>query len=123
MNGNRSYYLNRSQLPFLTQLIKLIYPTVATKHAHAWLRQAIRAAEKYHSYWTTGDHLVKETGLSRFFDSSAPGSEPPEVSHETDQRNGTTAYDRVRQYFKEHYEEGIPDYGACTRNLFPRMSS
>lgn len=112
MNGNRTYYLNRSQLPFLTPLIKLIYPTVSPSQAQAWLRQAIKAAEKYHTYWTTGDHLVKETGLSRFFDASPPGSSPPEIIHETDPRDGATAHERVKHYFKQHYEAGIPDYGV-----------
>ncbi|KAG0146745.1 hypothetical protein CROQUDRAFT_43855 [Cronartium quercuum f. sp. fusiforme G11] len=109
LNGNRTYYLNRSQLPFLTPLIKLIYPTVSSNHSDFWLRKAIKASEKYYDYWTTGHHFVKQTGLSRFFDSSESGSIPPEIIHETDQ-NGFTAYDRVKKYFKENYETGIPDY-------------
>ncbi|KAH9807233.1 family 37 glycoside hydrolase, partial [Melampsora americana] len=110
LNGNRTYYLNRSQLPFITQLIKLIYPTIPTKHSQSWLRRAIKASEKYHEYWTTGNHLVKETGLSRFFDNSPPGSSPPEIVHEVDRRDGKSAHERVKAFFKDHYQVGIPDY-------------
>ncbi|EGG07612.1 family 37 glycoside hydrolase [Melampsora larici-populina 98AG31] len=110
LNGNRTYYLNRSQLPFITQLIKLIYPTIPTKHSQSWLRRAIKASEKYHEYWTTGNHLVQETGLSRFFDSSPDGTSPPEIVHEVDRRDGKTAHERVRKFFRDHHQAGIPDY-------------
>ncbi|MBW0468301.1 hypothetical protein O181_008016 [Austropuccinia psidii MF-1] len=109
-NGNRTYYLTRSQLPFLTPLIKLILPTVSSNYRQAWLKQAIRAAEAYHAYWTTGSHLVPSTGLSRFFDSGPPGSSPPEIIHESDPRDGSSAHDRVKRFFRQHYHHGIPDY-------------
>ncbi|OAV98453.1 hypothetical protein PTTG_05517 [Puccinia triticina 1-1 BBBD Race 1] len=110
LNGNRTYYLTRSQLPFLTPLIKLVLPTVAPSVRQAWLRKALAAAEKYHLYWTSGSHLTSATGLSRFFDFGPPGSAPPEIIHETDPRDGSSAHHRVKSFFREHYHKGIPDY-------------
>ncbi|KAI8445830.1 trehalase-domain-containing protein [Phakopsora pachyrhizi] len=110
LNGNRSYYLTRSQLPFLTPLIKLILPHIPTDHKQQWLQRAIRATEKYHTYWTTGSHYVPQTGLSRFFDYGPPGSSPPEIIHETDPRDGSTVYQRVKRFFRENYHQGVPDY-------------
>ncbi|KAG0146781.1 hypothetical protein CROQUDRAFT_43863 [Cronartium quercuum f. sp. fusiforme G11] len=109
LNGNRTYYLTRSQLPFLTTLIKLIYPIIPATHAQSWLRKAVAAAEKYHAYWVTGSHHVQQTGLSRFFDSGPSGSIPPEIAHEVDS-NGASAYERVRRFFRENCQKGIPDY-------------
>ncbi|POW02420.1 hypothetical protein PSTT_11792 [Puccinia striiformis] len=110
LNGNRTYYLTRSQLPLLTPLIKLILPTVRTEVRQVWLRRAIDAAEKYHKYWTTGPHLTPSTGLSRFFDFGTPGSSPPEIIHESDPKDGSSAHSRVKHFFRDHYLTGIPDY-------------
>ncbi|PLW22388.1 hypothetical protein PCASD_18601 [Puccinia coronata f. sp. avenae] len=110
LNGNRTYYLTRSQLPFLTPLIKLVLPTVSAEIRQAWLARALAAAETYHRYWTTGPHLTPSTGLSRFFDFGTPGSAPPEIVHETDPRDGSSAHDRVKKFFRQNYHKGIPDY-------------
>ncbi|KAA1096660.1 hypothetical protein PGT21_024476 [Puccinia graminis f. sp. tritici] len=110
LNGNRTYYLTRSQLPFLTPLIKRVLPSVGRSVRQAWLRNALRAAEKYHRYWTSGAHLTPITGLSRFFDAGPPGSSPPEIIHENDPSNGASAYHRVKKFFRDHYRNGIPDY-------------
>ncbi|KAI9614679.1 hypothetical protein H4Q26_009068 [Puccinia striiformis f. sp. tritici PST-130] len=94
LNGNRTYYLTRSQLPLLTPLIKLILPTVRTEVRQVWLRRAIDAAEKYH----------------KFFDFGTPGSSPPEIIHESDPKDGSSAHSRVKHFFRDHYLTGIPDY-------------
>ncbi|KNZ60698.1 uncharacterized protein VP01_1515g2 [Puccinia sorghi] len=98
------------QLPFLTPLIKLILPTVNATVRQAWLSRAIAAAETYHHYWTSGAHLTPSTGLSRFFDFGTPGTPPPEIIHESDPVDGSSAHDRVKKFFRQHYHQGIPDY-------------
>ncbi|KAH9812524.1 trehalase-domain-containing protein [Melampsora americana] len=110
LNGNRTYYLTRSQLPLLTPLIKLIYPIIPSAHSQGWLKKAISASEKYYEYWVTGEHLIPETGLSRFFDTGPTGSIPPEIAHEVDPNDGASAYERVRRFYKENHEDGIADY-------------
>jgi alpha,alpha-trehalase len=102
LNANRTYYLTRSQPPFLTQMILAVYRQT---HDKAWLKQAILAVETYYRYWTTDPHLVKETGLSRYCDSGV-GPAPEVLADERDEQ-GRTHYDRVREYFRTHQ---IRDY-------------
>jgi alpha,alpha-trehalase len=97
LNANRTYYLTRSQPPFLTQMILGVYRQTHDKH---WLQRSLPAIESYYKYWTTGPHLVTETGLSRYYDSGA-GPAPEVVADERDEQ-GRTHYDRVREYYRTH---------------------
>ena len=67
-NANRTYYLGRTQPPFLTDMALRVYE--ATKHeanALAFLREAILAAIKeYHTVWMASPRLDPLTGLSRY---------------------------------------------------------
>ena len=65
LNANRTYYLTRSQPPFLTRMILAVYEKNKDR---AWLARTAPAVEKYYRYWTEGDHLTPQTGLSRYFD-------------------------------------------------------
>ena len=102
LNANRSYYLTRSQPPFLTQMILGVYRRTQDKK---WLQRAVPAIEIYYRYWTTGSHLVEKTGLSRYYDSGA-GPAPEVVADERDEL-GRTHYDRVREYYRTHH---VADY-------------
>jgi alpha,alpha-trehalase len=102
LNANRSYYLTRSQPPFLTEMILSVY---GRTHDTAWLQRAVPAIETYYNYWTTGPHFVPETGLSRYYDFGV-GPAPEVVADELDER-GRTHYDRVREYYRNHE---ITDY-------------
>ena len=70
LNGNRSYYLCRSQPPFLTDLALQVYAQLDPEQADenkAWLKRAIQGAVKeYHTVWMEARRLHPETGLSRF---------------------------------------------------------
>ncbi len=76
LNANRTYYLTRSQPPFLTSMIRAVYEdpasfpaTVAGRTAaQDWLEHAYEMAEKDYSTWTRPEHLAGGTGLSRYFD-------------------------------------------------------
>jgi alpha,alpha-trehalase len=102
LNANRTYYLTRSQPPFLTQMILGVYRQT---HDKRWLSRTLPAIESYYKYWTTGPHLVAETGLSRYYDSGA-GPAPEVVADERDE-HGRTHYDRVREFYRTHR---ITDY-------------
>ncbi|PLW16901.1 hypothetical protein PCANC_20153 [Puccinia coronata f. sp. avenae] len=39
-----------------------------------------------------------------------PRLSPPEIVHETDPRDGSSAHDRVKKFFRQNYHKGIPDY-------------
>ncbi|KAK0671741.1 trehalase-domain-containing protein [Cercophora samala] len=68
LNATRSYYLCRSQPPFLTDMALRVYDKI--KHepgALEFLRTSILAAIKeYHSVWVAEPRLDPVTGLSRY---------------------------------------------------------
>jgi alpha,alpha-trehalase len=76
LNANRTYYLTRSQPPFLTAMIRLVFenpasfPATPAGHMQAmsWLDHAYTVAEKDYSTWTRPEHLAGHTGLARYFD-------------------------------------------------------
>ena len=95
LNANRSYYLTRSQPPFLTRMVLDVYNRTRDR---AWLEKSIPAIEKYYAYWTSPPHHVPETGLARYFD-LGKGPAPEVLASERD-RSGKTHYDRVRGFYK-----------------------
>ena len=97
LNANRTYYLTRSQPPFLTQMVLAVYRNTQDRD---WLAAAWPAIEPYYKYWTQEPHLTPETGLSRYYD-LGEGPAPEVVSSELDRR-GRTDYDRVLEYFQTH---------------------
>jgi alpha,alpha-trehalase len=105
LNANRTYYLTRSQPPFLTQMILGVYERTGDKE---WLRRTRPAIEKYHRFWTTEPHLVPGTGLSRYYD-LGEGPAPEVLSDEKDAQ-GRTHYDRIRQYYRDHPDAAKGDY-------------
>jgi alpha,alpha-trehalase len=97
LNANRTYYLSRSQPPFLTEMVLNVYNHTKDKK---WLADAVPMIEKYDDFWMKGPHLTAETGLSRYWD-FGEGPAPESVSAERDAQ-GKTHYDLVRDYFKTH---------------------
>ena len=105
LNANRTYYLTRSQPPFLTEMLLAVYNRT---HDRAWLEAAIPAIERYYRYWTSEPHLTPETGLSRYID-LGNGPAPEVLASERDKR-GRSDYDLVRAYFRSHK---IDDYNVA----------
>jgi alpha,alpha-trehalase len=104
LNANRTYYLTRSQPPFLTQMLLGVYRRT---HDRKWLAGAVPALEAYYRFWTSEPHLTPDTGLSRYYD-LGDGPAPESVSAERDAQ-GLTHYDRVKEYYRTHQ---VPDYEA-----------
>src|SRR5215813_1785956 len=102
LNANRTYYLTRSQPPFLTQMILGVFRKTRDI---TWLRDSVPQIEKYYRFWTSEPHLTKETGLSRYYD-LGDGPAPEVISDERDEQ-GRTHYDRVKEYYRTHE---IKDY-------------
>jgi alpha,alpha-trehalase len=105
LNANRTYYLTRSQPPFLTQMVMGVYERTRDKQ---WLAAAVPAIEAYYQFWTTEPHLTPATGLSRYFD-LGEGPAPEVVSAERDAQ-GRTHYELVKDYLKTH---AITDYDVA----------
>ncbi len=71
LNANRTYYLTRSQPPFLSSMVLAVYdaelPT-DPKAAHEFLRKSLPYLIRDHNLWIMTPHLDLTTGLSRYFD-------------------------------------------------------
>jgi alpha,alpha-trehalase len=102
LNANRTYYLGRSQPPFLTEMVLGVYNQT---HDRKWLTSALPLIENYCRFWTTKPHLTEDTNLSRYWDF---GEGPaPEVLASERNSQGLTHYDLVKEYLRTHK---ITDY-------------
>ena len=63
LNANRTYYLTRSQPPFLTSMILGVYRAQksAGHEDRKWLERAYQLAVKDHSLWVAEPHLAAST--------------------------------------------------------------
>jgi len=94
LNANRTYYLQRSNPPLLSEMVLAYYERVNDKK---WLATTLPTLMKLHQYWITAPHLIPKIGLSRYY---AGGNGPaPEES--------PVYYQKAREYFKQYY---IGDY-------------
>ncbi|HEY1589729.1 MAG TPA: trehalase family glycosidase [Rhodanobacter sp.] len=86
LNANRTYYLSRSQPPFLTAMMSAVLGDPASFHGNAdlqaWLAQAYPLAVRNHDIWTRAEHRAGDTGLARYFDlGSGPVLEARDASY------------------------------------------
>ena len=72
LNANRTYYLSRSQPPFLTAMMVAVLNDPTSFHSaaekHAWLEQAYPLAVRNYEIWTRPEHQAGTTGLARYYD-------------------------------------------------------
>lgn len=87
LNGNRSYYLMRSQPPFLTDMALQVYSRLdesQDEENRRWLKRAIQAAIKeYHTVWMAQPRYDPKSGLSRFRPEGRGVPPETEASHFT----------------------------------------
>jgi alpha,alpha-trehalase len=97
LNANRTYYLTRSQPPFLSSMILAVHE--AEKSAglenSGWLAKAYDYAAKDYSNWLKEPHLAGNTGLSRYYDY---GDGPAQESL----KDETGYHRKVMNYFLLH---------------------
>lgn len=96
LNANRTYYLTRSQPPFLATMVSDVFEKTGDK---TWLKEALPALESTYAFWTTEPHLTPETGLSRYYD-LGEGPAPEVLAGEQDE-SGQTHYDRIKLEFRK----------------------
>ena len=97
LNANRTYYLTRSQPPFLSSMVVDVYEALE-KNGHtdrAFLERAYTDLEKDYAMWTRDPHLAGQTGLSRYYDF---GDGPPAEAVQDE----TGFYRKVAGYFFFH---------------------
>ena len=85
MNANRSYYLTRSQPPFLTDMAIQVYyhlPTSTPDENRKWLRHSIFfAIKEYYTVWMSLPRYDLETGLSCYHPTGLRMPPETEASH------------------------------------------
>ena len=100
LNANRTYYLTRSQPPFLSSMFVDVY-RATEKDGHSdkvWLERAYTDLNKDYEMWTRDPHLAGPTGLSRYYDF---GEGPPAEAVQDE----SGFYRKVAQYFFLHPAE------------------
>jgi len=81
LNANRSYYLGRSQAPFLTNKVLDIYRNYdklsnPQEDAITWLKSTLEGVNKYYKFWMSEPHIHRQSGLSYYNDlNEKPGIE------------------------------------------------
>jgi alpha,alpha-trehalase len=99
LNANRTYYLTRSQPPFLSSMFVDVYKASQKDgQSKAWLERAYTDLNKDYEMWTRDPHLAGQTGLSRYYDF---GEGPPAEAVQDE----SGFYRKVAQYFFLHPAE------------------
>ena len=81
LNANRSYFLTRSQPPFLTAMGWAVYEHLEDSSRDAWFAEVIRTAiREYETIWMSPPKLT-DTGLSRYYASGIGMPPETEVDH------------------------------------------
>jgi len=113
LNANRTYYLTRSQPPFVSSMFVDVYQAIPRdKPDLAWLDRAYTDLGKYYELWTHEPHLAGQTGLSRYYDFGE--GPPPEALQ--DERG---IYRKVAEYFFFHPTEADSYLVATEPNQTP----
>ena len=98
LNANRTYYLTRSQPPFLSSMFVDVYQASQKSGGSdekGWLERAYADLSKDYEMWTRDPHLAGDTGLSRYYDF---GDGPPQEAVQDE----SGFYRKVAQYFFLH---------------------
>ncbi len=97
LNANRTYFLTRSQPPFLTAMVLAVYDAEkqSGRDDQEWLKKAYPYLVKNHEMWVREPHLAGSTGLSRYYDF---GDGPPPEGL----KDESGFYRQVAAYFMLH---------------------
>jgi len=101
LNANRTYYLTRSQPPFLTSLTNSVYNNLEkTKQSKDWLRKLLNTCiAEYKTVWLNKDRLTSSE-LSRYFGNGVGLSPETEI----------TQYDTLLEPFAKKAKLPIREY-------------
>jgi len=117
LNANRSYFLTRSQPPFLSSMIMGLYQAekASGKDDRDLLEKGYRWAARDYEMWIRDPHLAGDTGLSRYYDFGT-GPAPESLKDETNFYRQVTAFfllhPEARNYLAETDATGKPGVGA-----------
>jgi alpha,alpha-trehalase len=116
LNANRTYYLTRSQPPFLSSMVMAVHESqkAAGRDDRAWLQTAYTYIKRDHAMWTRAPHLAGSTGLSRYYDFGV-GPAAEALQDEND------IYRQVAAYFLLH--PATPPFEAPDADIPPGPAS
>ncbi|KAJ2368936.1 alpha,alpha-trehalase nth1, partial [Coemansia sp. RSA 2607] len=107
LNANRSYYLTRSQPPFLTDMILKVFEALPAKNDdekkrnHEWLQRSFDAAiTEYLTVWMAEPRLDEKTGLSCYHPTGI--GMPPETE--------STHFDHTVKPYAERLGVSVEEY-------------
>lgn len=118
LNANRTYYLSRSQPPFLTSMIRAVHEILPKdENTKKWLKESLLAAIKeYETVWMGKDRLTS-IGLSRYagFDQGIPPEvEPGHFRHILDpyaKKHGISSGELIVKFNKnEIKDQGLIEF-------------
>lgn len=107
LNANRSYFLGRSQAPFLTNKVLDIYrhygelKNPAPADANEWLKSTLEGIEDYYRLWTNPPYVHRQSGLSYYNDMDE--NDAIEVTF-SEKGHYEHALERLRQMYMEKLE-------------------
>lgn len=104
LNANRTYYLTRSQPPFLTSMIMEVYSAEKNsgRDNKTWLARAYDFAARDYEMWVHDLHLAGATGLSRYYD-FGNGPAPEALQGESGIYRNSSAYFLLRPELARAY--------------------
>lgn len=116
LNANRTYYLTRSQPPFLSSMLRETYARLPKDPA--WLKTGLEAVlREYRTVWTAPPRLNEEQGLSRYYDDGTgpcPEVEPghyDEVLAPYARKTGATPGEYLKGVLAGKYaDKGLAEY-------------
>ncbi|UOB18987.1 alpha,alpha-trehalase [Abyssalbus ytuae] len=100
LNANRSYYLTRTQPPFLSSFIREVFEAQGVKDT-AWLASSLETAIKeYEKVWMEKDKRLTSTGLNRYLASGIGIPPETEEGH----------FNEILTEFAEKYNASLPNF-------------
>ncbi|MBZ9778618.1 trehalase [Psychroflexus sp. CAK8W] len=104
LNANRSYYLTRSQPPFMTSFIRETFESEEGLNEE-WLTQMLNAAlDEYFNVWMKQEKKLTATGLNRYF------AEGIGIPPETEEGHFDTYLETVASQYQMPLDEFIEGY-------------
>lgn len=106
LNANRSYYLTRTQPPFMSSFVREVYEAMEEKDEE-WLRTSLSAAIKeYEQVWMEEGKRLTKTGLNRYYAGGIGIPPETEEGH----------FDRVLQEFAEKHNMSLDEFVEAYQN-------
>src|ERR1700746_1733402 len=119
LNANRTYFLTRSQPPFLTSMILAVYEAekATGKDDRDLLEKGYQYASKDYEMWNRDPHQAGETGLSRYYD-FGNGPAPESLKDETNFYRKVTGFFLLHEAGRNYISvldatRGEPDAGKA----------